>query len=46
VMAVLLDNEKLTKDHIQDLINQSQVELCQIDDSQTESNDADGDFFE
>lgn len=46
VMAVLLDNEKLTRDHIQDLINQSQVELCQIDDSQTESNDADEDFFE
>lgn len=45
VMAVLLDSEKLSKKHLQELINQSQVELFEFED--TENNqEQETDFFE
>ncbi|WLT00737.1 PTS fructose transporter subunit IIA [Lactobacillus helsingborgensis] len=44
VLAVFLDNEKLTKEHLQDLINQSQVELFQLNDGD-ESNTQEDEFF-
>ncbi len=45
VLAVFLDNEKLTKEHLQDLINQSQVELFQLNDGD-ESSTQEDEFFE
>lgn len=45
VLAVFLDNEKLTKQHLQDLINQSQVELFQLNDGD-ESSTQEDEFFE
>lgn len=44
VLAVFLDNEKLTKEHLQDLINQSQVELFQLNDGD-ESSTQEDEFF-
>ncbi|KJY65894.1 PTS Man IIA [Lactobacillus helsingborgensis] len=44
VLAVFLDNEKLTKQHLQDLINQSQVELFQLNDGD-ESSTQEDEFF-
>lgn len=44
VLAVFLDNEKLTKEHLQDLINQSQVELFQLNDG-AESHTQEDEFF-
>lgn len=44
VLAVFLDNEKLTKEHLQDLINQSQVELFQHNDGD-ESSTQEDEFF-
>lgn len=44
VLAVFLDNEKLTKEHLQDLINQSQVELVQLNDG-AESSTQEDEFF-
>ncbi len=44
VLAVFLDNEKLTKEHLQDLINQSQVELFQFNDGD-ESSTQEDEFF-
>ena len=45
VLAVLLDTEKLTKQHLQDLINQSQVELFQIDDDNNSLANQEEEFF-
>ena len=45
VLAVLLDTEKLTKQHLQDLINQSQVELFQIDDDNNSLSNQEEEFF-
>lgn len=45
VLAVLLDTEKLTKKHLQDLIKQSQVELFQIDDDNNSLANQEEDFF-
>lgn len=39
IMAVLLDSEPLTKEHLQELINQSQVQLVDM----TSSNEDEGD---
>ena len=44
VLAVFLDNEKLTKEHLLDLINQSQVELFQLNDGD-ESSTQEDEFF-
>ncbi len=44
VLAVFLDNEQLTKEHLQDLINQSQVELFQLNDGD-ESSTQEDEFF-
>ena len=45
VLAVILDTEKLTKQHLQDLINQSQVELFQIDDDNNSLANQEEEFF-
>lgn len=45
VLAVILDTEKLTKQHLQDLINQSQVELFQIDDDNNSLSNQEEEFF-
>ena len=45
VLAVLLDTEKLTKKHLQDLIKQSQVELFQIDDDNNSLANQEEEFF-
>lgn len=45
VLAVLLDTEKLTKKHLQDLIKQSQVELFQIDDDNSSLANQEEEFF-
>ncbi|MBA1393319.1 PTS fructose transporter subunit IIA [Lactobacillus sp. XV13L] len=44
VMAVLLDSEPLSKEHLQELIGQSQVELFQLDDGNN-IEDQEADFF-
>ena len=45
VMAVLLDSEKLSKKHLQELINQSQVELFEFEDNEN-NQEQETDFFE
>ena len=45
VLAVLLDTEKLTKKHLQDLVKQSQVELFQIDDDNNSLANQEEEFF-
>ncbi|RMC62161.1 PTS sugar transporter subunit IIA [Lactobacillus sp. ESL0259] len=45
VLAVLLDTEKLTKKHLQDMIKQSQVELFQIDDDNNSLANQEEEFF-
>lgn len=46
IMSVLLDSEKLTKQHLEDLIKQSQVELLELEPVKDEqSNEEDADFF-
>ncbi|QYN54132.1 PTS fructose transporter subunit IIA [Lactobacillus panisapium] len=45
VMAVLLDSEKLSKKHLQELINQSQVELFEFEDNEN-NQEQEIDFFE
>ena len=45
VLAVLLDTEKLTKKHLQDLIKQSQVELFKIDDDNNSLANQEEEFF-
>lgn len=44
IMAVLLDSEPLTKTHLQELIDQSQVKLVELE--QPEDDESDNDFFE
>ncbi|RVU71362.1 MULTISPECIES: PTS sugar transporter subunit IIA [Lactobacillus] len=39
IMAVLLDSEPLTKDHLQKLIKQSQVQLVELAEPATEESD-------
>lgn len=46
VMAVLLDTEKLTKKHLEDLISQSQVELFQVDKDNSSFENQEDNFFE
>lgn len=43
IMAVLLDSEPLTKEHLQELINQSQVQLVDI--ASSDEDESDDDFL-
>lgn len=43
IMSVLLDSEPLTKEHLKDLIKQSQVELLEIEPENNQESDTD--FF-
>lgn len=45
IMSVLLDSEPLTKDHLKDLIKQSQVELLEMPEVKQEKETV-NDFFE
>lgn len=44
IMAVLLDSEPLTKEHLQELINQSQVQL--VDMISSDEDESDDDFLD
>lgn len=46
VMSVLLDSEKLTKNHLEELIQQSQVELFKLDEQKQNLAKQETDFFE
>lgn len=46
VMAVFLDSEELTEEHLEELIGQSQVELFKLEKEQKNVEDQKSDFFE
>lgn len=46
VMAVLLDSEKLTENHLEELIQQSQVELFKVDKENKDLEEQKSAFFE
>lgn len=46
VMAVLLDSEKLTESHLEEMIQQSQVELFKVDNEKKDLEEQKSAFFE